>query len=49
MAPHLPVHAYVAAAPMANDKIGASLLDSISASLQALKSQQRSPSLRRHR
>ncbi|WP_338502652.1 hypothetical protein VRC03_00375 [Erwinia aphidicola] len=35
MAPHLPVHAYVAAAPMANDKIGASLLDSISASLHA--------------
>jgi len=33
--PHLPVHSYVAAAPMANDKIGASLLDSISASLQA--------------
>ena len=32
---HLPVHSYVAAAPMANDKIGASLLDSISASLQA--------------
>lgn len=35
VAPHLPVHSYVAAAPLANDKIGASLLDSISASLQA--------------